>query len=144
MMGASAIDNKYWIDLYKKVSTDYPQICFSFETELKANDIIQDINYSEQFFVTYDTGNITSYGFNHAEEIRILGNKINNVHLKDKKKGLEDSLKPFTGDTNFELIFSELKKINYQGNLILETFRGTPGHENQTLLQYIKECRCLI
>ena len=144
MMGASSIDTRNWAEVYRKLSTDYPSIRFSFETELRASEIIDDLNSCEKFFVTYDTGNTTCYGFDHTEEITLLGSKINNVHLKDKRKGLHDSVKPFTGDTNFELIFNQLREINYQGNLVLETFRGVTGDERQTLLQYIKEFRCLI
>ena len=144
MMGASRIDSRNWADIYRKLSAEYPNICFSFETELTASEIMDDLNSCEKFYVTYDTGNTTCYGFDHVTEIRLLRNKINNVHLKDKKKDLEDSVRPFTGDTDFELIFNQLREINYQGRLVLETFRGVAGHEKQTLLQYIKEFRCLI
>ena len=143
MMGASSLENRNWVEVYKKLSTDYPSIRFSFETELRASEIIDDLNSCEKFFVTYDTGNTTCYGFDHTEEITLLGSKINNVHLKDKRKGSDDSVRPFTGDTNFGLIFNKLREINYQGNLVLETFRGITGDERQTLLKYIKEFRCL-
>jgi len=131
------------IDKIINLSKKYSKINFSLETELRATEILPVINLSPNLYVTYDTGNTTSYGYNHRDEIMTYGGKINNVHLKDRIfEG--PSVKPFSGETNFKQIFECLKKINYCGPYILETFRGERGNEFNTVKGYIEEFKCLI
>ena len=144
MMDASSIQSRDWIKVYKELSQKYPPLSFSFETELRASEIMADISSSNSFFITYDTGNATSYNFDHSKEIEIFNNKINNVHLKDRIASGGASVEPFTGDTDFKLIFNKLKNINYHGNLILESFRGVVGEEVNTVSRYMKKFKCLI
>ena len=87
------------------------------------------------FFVTYDTGNITSYGIDHADYIDAFYKRINNVHLKDRTYDAK-TVYPNTGDTDFRLIFDKLTSVGYDGRYTLQTARGAAGNEVVTLLQH--------
>jgi len=144
MMEASSIKSDSEIDIYQELSKKYPKLSFSFETELSASEILPILNMSNNFFVTYDTGNTTCYNFDHEKEIQTLRNKIDNVHLKDRIRSGGPSVEPFTGNTDFKLIFGCLKKIQYNGAFILETFRGPSGKEVDTVSRHIERFKCLI
>ena len=127
-----------------KLAKKHPRINFSLETELSAFHLLPIVNLAPNLYVTYDTGNTTSYGYSdHRGEIMMYGNKINNVHLKDRCFD-GPSVKPFLGDANFKEIFETLRGINYRGPYILETYRGNKGDEINTMTQYIKDFKCLI
>ena len=101
---------------------------FSFEAELEAEKLLQIVNLRDNFFVTYDTGNITSCGFDHETYINLVKHKIDNVHLKDRTFDAK-TVEPLTGDTNFKLIFKTLTDIGYNGLYTLQTMRGEYGNE---------------
>ena len=124
-----------------KLGEKYPTLSFSFETDLTAEDLRPILDTCDSFYTTYDTGNVTAANLNHEKEIEVLANKIDNVHLKDRLLNNGPSVKPFTGDTDFKLIFNCLKNIEYKNPFILETFRGNPGDENLTVKNYIKQFR---
>jgi len=90
---------------------------------------------SDNFYVTYDTGNITSYGVDHAEYIDAFHKKINNVHLKDRTFDAK-TVYPSTGDTNFKSIFSKLISSGYSGPYTMQTARGETGREINTTLKH--------
>ena len=143
LLEVSSLNNSYnktnELDKFKQVVERYPQLSFSFETDLPAEEFKPMLDTSENFFMTYDTGNATAFNLDHEKEIEILNNKIDNVHLKDRLHNNGPSVKPFTGDTDFKLIFKSLKNIEYKNPFILETFRGTPGDEKTTVTNYIKQ-----
>lgn len=132
------------IQSVKKIANNYPAINFSIESTLCALDLLPLIVENDNIYVTYDTGNTTAQNFNHATEITILKNKINNIHLKDRLYNGGPNVKPFTGNTNFTEIFKSLKQINYQDTFILETYRGQKGKEQNTVKKYIQDFKCLI
>ena len=125
------------IDLVLPCSKRYPGITFSFETELGSKELLEIVSLSERFTVTYDTGNMTSYGSDHSEYIQAVAHKIDNVHLKDRTYDAK-TVSPGTGDTNFKLIFNELKKIAYNGIYTIQTARGNDGDEVNTILEHKK------
>jgi hypothetical protein len=121
------------------LAEQYPNLSFSFETDLEAKEIRPILDICDSFYITYDTGNATASNLNHQKEIENLADKIDNVHLKDRLFNNGPSVKPFTGDTDFKLIFKSLKSIEYKNPFILETFRGNPGEEIVTVKNYIKQ-----
>jgi len=121
--------------LIKQIGESYPDIRFSFEAELECEKLQEIISLCQNFYVTYDTGNITSCGLDHCEYINFFGNKINNVHLKDRTFSAE-TVEPLTGDTPFETIFRCLRKIKYDGPFILQTARSKSGKEKETILRH--------
>jgi len=115
----------------------FPNINFSFEAELGIEELREIISLCENFYVTYDTGNITSYGIDHEEYIRAFSTRINNVHLKDRTFSAE-TVEPTKGDTDFGKIFESLKRIDYDGPYILQTARSIDGEEKNTILRHKK------
>ncbi|MEY2558849.1 MAG: L-ribulose-5-phosphate 3-epimerase [Verrucomicrobiota bacterium] len=80
--------------------------------------------------VNYDSGNSASLGFCAEEEFAAYGSAIGSVHIKDRL--LHGGTVPL-GQGNADLTgFRErLEKINYEGDIILQVARGTPGDEIQ-------------
>ncbi len=124
-----------FVNLMKEVSTKYPQIEFCFEAELSSDKLLEILNSSSNFYVTYDTGNITSYGEDHENYLNKLSKFIKNVHLKDRTYDAK-TVEPGTGDTNFKLIFETLNKIGYNGPYTIQTARGKTGDELNTILKH--------
>lgn len=120
-----------------KITENYPNLLFSFEAELNLNKIYDIINLSANYRITYDTGNMTSYGVNHEKYIGLVHSKINNVHLKDRTHNAE-TVFPLDGDTDFKKIFSCLKFFGYNGPFSLQTARGENGKEIETIKEHIK------
>ena len=90
---------------------------------------------NELFGVNYDVGNSAALGFNAEEEIAAYGNRIMNVHVKDRLLG--DTTVPLgEGDANFDAVFGALGKIGYQGNYILQTARAADGDDAGVLRHY--------
>lgn len=73
----------------------------------------------------YDTGNSTSLGYDIIEELGEIGPWISNIHIKDRKYN-GNTVPLGTGHTNFELFFSELRKIEYKGDFIIQGAREEP------------------
>lgn len=91
----------------------------------------------EYFGINYDIGNSASLGFNPMEEISCYGDRIDNVHVKDRLyKGTTVPLK--TGHASFDLVFGRLKNISYDGLYILQTARSYTGKHTQTLEEYVQ------
>ena len=120
-----------------QASRDFPNLKFSFEAELHPELLQEIINLSNRFFVTYDTGNMTSCGFIHEKSINLLFDKINNVHLKDRTYDGKTML-PGSGETNFENIFQFLNGKGYNKLFTLQTAREKTGDEKETILKHKK------
>jgi|TARA_R110000796_G_scaffold251407_2_gene382699 L-ribulose-5-phosphate 3-epimerase len=120
----------------------YPNLNFSLEAELSCDKLKDLLSVSNNVFVTYDTGNMTSCGFDHKNYIREISSRISNVHLKDRlKTGV--TVVPLTGDTNFSLIFKTLKENSYTGVYTLQTARQETGFEKQTITNHAKILRSI-
>jgi hypothetical protein len=120
-------------DLIVEYGKQYPSLEFSFECELSIEALQEIIELCENFYVTYDTGNITSYGIDHSDYISTFCGKINNVHLKDRTYAAK-TVEPSTGGTDFSLIFKNLSLIKYDGVYTMQTARGKMGNEYNTVL----------
>jgi hypothetical protein len=113
----------------------YPTLNFSFEAETHWDNILELVNLRDNFWITYDTGNITSEGFSHEKYIEATHNKINNVHLKDRTHDGQ-TVTPLAGDTDFLTIFNTLRKVKYDGLYTLQTARGSCGAEKETIANH--------
>ena len=121
--------------LILKYAKKYANLKFSFECELSIDKLWDILELSDNFYVTYDTGNITSYGLDHSEYIDAFHQRISNIHLKDRTYDAK-TVYPTTGDTDFALIFDKLISIGYNGVYTLQTARGKTGKEVITTLQH--------
>jgi len=137
----SSVENRgvrtAFIDFILSYSETFPHLNFSFEAELGHKELLEIVSLADNFYVTYDTGNMTSFGADHSEYIQAVGHKINNVHLKDRTYNAE-TVSPGKGDTNFQLIFKELKKIGYNGNYTIQAARDEQGKEIETISNHKK------
>ena len=87
------------------------------------------------FGINYDIGNSAAMGFNPQEEFAAYGQRVINVHVKDRLLG-GTTVPLGTGNANFDAVFTALAKINYRGNFILQTARATGGNHADTLSTY--------
>ncbi len=87
------------------------------------------------FGINYDIGNSAALGFDPDEEISSYGDRIMNVHIKDRM--LAGTTVPLgTGSADFETVFALLAKAGYDGNYILQTARSTDGDHAGVLSRY--------
>lgn len=78
--------------------------------------------------VNYDSGNSASLGYNPSEEFAVYGERVGSVHIKDRVRN-GGTVPLGTGDADFPALFKALRKVNYQGDFILQTAREKPGDE---------------
>jgi hypothetical protein len=116
----------------------YPELEFHFEMESSWNITTELVKDCSNFFLIYDTGNITSCGFDHKEWITNNLQFIKNVHLKDRTVNPLKTVEPLTGDTDFTLIFKTLNELKYKEIFTLQLARGKEGDEIKTIKEYIK------
>lgn len=113
------------------------RIKIGLETDFTPEKIIKllDSFESNEIVLNYDTGNSASLGYNSKEELKILGKYIKNIHIKDRK--LNGDTVPFgEGDVDFDLFFSSLREINYQGDLILQGARKINENPIEDCINY--------
>jgi hexulose-6-phosphate isomerase len=119
-------NKKEIINNFKKILpfAEENNVIIVFETDLNTFDFnyfLTEFNHSN-IMANYDSGNSASLGYNCEEEITELKKWIKNVHVKDRK--FQGTTVPFgMGNTNFDLFFSSLSKINYSGDLIIQGAR---------------------
>ena len=94
---------------------------------------------SEHVHVHFDTGNIMLFQF-PEHWIRILGNRIRNVHLKEfTKKGTDHSLESFRplldGTTNWPAVIEAFNETGYDGYLTFEYFHPYPHYPEALIYQ---------
>ena len=87
------------------------------------------------FGVNYDIGNSAALGFDPEEELTAYGNRVVNVHVKDRLRG-GTTVPPGTGNAQFEKVFAALARLGYAGNYILQTARAADGTHAQALVRY--------
>ena len=111
------------------------QICF--ESDFSPSKLANFISEfpAKNFGINYDIGNSASLGFNPLEEINNYGNRILNVHVKDREFG-GPTVPLGKGSVDFDLVFKSLIENQYKGNFILQTARSAEGEHLSTLLKY--------
>ena len=95
------------------------------ETILEGKDLLIVLNKlnSKNIKVVFDTGNRIAFGHKIFDDILILKDKIEHIHIKDKN--MEDqNVILGTGKVNFLEVFRALKKINFTKSFTFETRRG--------------------
>jgi L-ribulose-5-phosphate 3-epimerase len=108
-----------------------------FESDFSPSNLklfIKEFN-SKTFGINYDIGNSASLGFNVDEEFNAYGDRILNVHIKDRL--LNGKTVPLgEGCADFEKVFYQLSKIGYEGNYILQTARSINEKHANVLNSY--------
>ncbi|MCP9915163.1 sugar phosphate isomerase/epimerase family protein [Cyanobium sp. ATX 6F1] len=120
----------YWL-LDRKIS-------ILFESDFGPQELGEMIGQfpSIAFGVNYDVGNSASLGWNPHEEISVYGDRIMNVHVKDRLRGGE-SVPLGQGDADFAMVFGELERVSYSGDFILQTARAVDDDHLGALVVYL-------
>ena len=89
----------------------------------------------KHFGVNYDSGNSAALGYNPEVEIKTYGDRIDNVHVKDRLLG-GGTVPLGTGNANLPKVFELLQAVEYSGQYILQTARATEGDHAAVLCRY--------
>lgn len=111
-----------------------------FESDLNPSELARFIARLDKnvFGVNYDIGNSAALGYDPQAEILAYGQRIYNVHVKDRP--LNGTTVPLgEGNADFGTVFAELHRIGYKGNYILQTARANDDNHLGALLQYRKK-----
>ncbi len=87
------------------------------------------------FGVNYDIGNSASLGMNPVLEISAYGERILNVHIKDRVLG-GTTVPLGAGNARFDEVFAALARAKYSGTYILQTARAADGRHAEALCTY--------
>ncbi len=112
-----------------KIAEKY-SINLSLETDLAPRpfaDLLNRFN-SNRVTVNYDIGNSASLGYDSVEELDAYGNRITDIHIKDRELGGGPVILG-QGNANFGKFFDKLKEFNYQGPFIMQAYRDEEGVE---------------
>lgn len=108
-----------------------------FETDFIPREVSRFIGRLplEMFGVNYDIGNSAALGFDFQEEFRAYGDRILNVHIKDRI--LAGTTVPLgTGNAKLPETIFALERQGYQGNYILQTARAVDGGHVGAICHY--------
>jgi hexulose-6-phosphate isomerase len=98
------------------------EVAIAIESDWPAGDwleVVADCGHPS-LRVCYDTGNAFAAGGDPPADLRILGARVSEVHIKDRRRG-GDSVPLGQGDVDFDAVFAALLDIGFNGPVILET-----------------------
>ena len=103
-------------------------INLSLETDLAPGPFAEllEVFKTPSVTVNYDTGNSAALGFDPVEELACYGDRISDIHIKDRIRG-GGSVELGTGDTQFDRFFIALRQVSYTGPFILQAYRDDEG-----------------
>jgi hexulose-6-phosphate isomerase len=102
------------LDIKISLETDLSPIAFKELLEQIGLDFVQ---------ANYDIGNSASLGFDPKEELNAYGQRILNVHVKDRKLG-GTTVPLGTGSADIQGVFQKLNEIGYAGGITMQAARG--------------------
>jgi hexulose-6-phosphate isomerase len=108
-----------------------------FESDFQPEELKRFISRLDghSFGINYDTGNSAALGLNPVEEFDAIGDRILNVHVKDRPLG-GTTVPLGEGDVDFPIVFSLLKSQGYESNYILQTARANDEKHMEALSKY--------
>lgn len=138
-------ENQIVINLQKIINLAISQnVKITLETDLHPTNfknLLEKFNNSN-IGANYDSGNSTALGYDPKVELQTLKPWLSNIHIKDRF--YHGTTVPLgNGDTNFDLVFSTLAKINYNGQLIIQGAREDHNmiEPQVTCLKYLEFVR---
>jgi hexulose-6-phosphate isomerase len=102
------------LDLKISLETDLSPLAFKELLEHIDLDYIQ---------ANYDIGNSASLGFDPKQELDAYGQRILNVHVKDRKLG-GTTVPLGTGSADIQFVLQKLNEIGYAGGITMQAARG--------------------
>jgi L-ribulose-5-phosphate 3-epimerase len=115
------------------------QLKIAFESDFPPQKLSAFIDKfpKDTFGINYDMGNSASLGYDPQEEVSNYGNRILNIHVKDRALG-GGTVVFGEGNVDFRRVFDQLRKIGYRGNYILQGARSPIGDHSGIIRQYLK------
>ena len=137
-------ERKQAIDFLQEVLyfAEVADVLIGCETDMPVGvfkKFLDDVNHP-RIKANYDSGNSSGLGYDHGDEINSLGDYVANVHIKDRVLH-GSTVELGTGSADFDEIFSTIKKIDYEGSIILQAARDADGSEVFTIasqLEFVK------
>ena len=80
-------------------------------------------------------GNSAALGYDIAEELAAFGDRIHNVHVKDRLLG-GTTVPLGTGAAELSRVVQSLVHMGYAGNYIMQTARAADGDHARALASY--------
>jgi L-ribulose-5-phosphate 3-epimerase len=105
-------------------------INLSLETDLAPGPFLHLLNRfeSDRVTVNYDIGNSAALGYDPLEELNAYGDRITDIHIKDRNLGGGPVLLG-QGSADFDLFFNKLREFDYLGPFIMQAYRDEEGVE---------------
>ncbi len=109
----------------------------AFESDFPPQQLKQLMNrLNPQIFgINYDSGNSAALGYNPEEELATYGDRILNVHIKDRLLG-GTTVPLGSGNADLPRLCQLLSAMDYQGHYILQTARAMDGNHGGVLRLY--------
>ena len=116
------------------------QILLNLETDLAPAPFraLLDLIAHPSIRVNYDIGNSASLGYDPVEEFEAYGTLLSDLHIKDRALG-GASVPLGTGDAQLPRVFDLLKKIGFEGNIVMQAARAMDYLEDLHLVRQQKE-----
>jgi L-ribulose-5-phosphate 3-epimerase len=132
----SSLETKEAVDRFVKQITkiipriEKQNINLSLETDLSPKPFVEllDRLNSKNITVNYDIGNSVALGFDSDEELEAYGDRITDIHIKDRVLG-GGPVALGKGNADFTKFFNKLKEFDYQGPFIMQAYRDDEGVE---------------
>lgn len=127
------------IEALKRIMTvaDKLGVEVAIETDLGPEKLATLTDALPGLGIVYDSGNSAGMGYDMHAELKAYGQRLTDVHLKDKPKG--GSTVPLgEGSVNFTELFVALRAIPYTGGVVIQAARGEDGKEAETIAGYIE------
>ena len=126
--------------IQNKLKANGMYLAIECELDLNAIDyLVKNLYHYENIGFNFDIGNSASLNNNQTAEILMYGNKLFNVHIKDRV--LKGKTVPLGfGNANFKRVFQNLKEINYKNNYIIQAARVPNQSEIFTNKSYLEFC----
>jgi len=125
-------------ELYKRVDLlKENKVKIVFESDfppLRLKEFIAKLP-ADLFGINYDLGNSASLGYEPVSEIKAYGERIFNVHIKDRVFG-GTTVPLGTGDVKFSAVFKGLREAKYDGNYILQTVRSQDEQHEDFVIKF--------
>ena len=114
-----------------------PDLMIVFESDLPPGPLAAFIERFDvdTFGLNYDIGNSASLGFDPEQEFFAYGDRVANVHVKDRSLG-GTTVPLGDGDADFDMVFGSLAAVGYSGNYILQTARDVAGDHRSAIARY--------
>jgi len=104
------------------------KINLALETDLAPFAFLNLINQfdSDAVKINYDLGNSASLGYDIIEEFEVYGDKISDIHIKDRFLA-GGSVELGKGNVNFKVFFELFAKLDFKGPIIMQVYRDNEG-----------------